>query len=242
MKTRIFNFYTFLIFSLVFVACEQNKPIYPQIYEQSSITTGELILSTKDKNTKNLDSIRMFISSFDEMLLYIDIKPYTFESEAQKYDNYNFKLEILSDTKARQIYSNDSIVNLLTETKNGVFYLSTLDTIKTYTYWSADFLICEPIFKNINPILPMQSVPLTLYSKCLYAYKIKDEIHFPIVSYKRLKRTKSGAIQTMSEIGVNNIINPDYLLNIGKDNFPDSIVYRQSDIVFKEKNVITTMP
>jgi hypothetical protein len=46
----------------------------------------------------------------------------------------------------------------------------------------------------------------------------------------------------MSEIGVNNIINPDYLLNIGKDNLPDSIVYRQSDIVFKEKNVITTMP
>jgi hypothetical protein len=240
MKINILNLITFLTFSILFVACEKNETIYPQIYERGSITTGEFTLSTKDSKTKNADSIKMFISNFDEILSEINIKPSPFESETLIYDNYNFKLEILSDTKARLIYNNDSIVNLYTETKNGIFYLSTLDTIKTYTYWSADFLTCEPLFKKINPILPMQSVPLTIYSKCLYAYKIKDEIHFPIVSYKRLKRIKSGGIQFMGEIGVNNIISPDYLSNIGKDNLPDSIVFRQSYIVFKETNVIKT--
>lgn len=240
MKTQVLNFLTFLTLVILFAACEKSETIYPQIYERSSITTGELILLTKDKKTKNADSIRMFISSFGQLLSDINIKPIPFENEITKYDNYNFKLEILSNTKARLIYSNDSIVDLYTETKNGILYLSTLDTIKTYTYWSADFLLCEPLFKKVNPIQPNYSVPLTLYSKCLYAYKINDEIHFPIVSYKRLKRTKSEGIDFMSEIGINNIISSDYLANIGKDNLPDSIVFRQSNIVFEVKNVIRT--
>ena len=144
-------------------------------------------------------------------------------------------MEILSETKARLIYYNDSIVNLYTQTINGISYFSTYDTIKTYTYWPPDFFECEPLFLKTNPIQPMYSASLTLYSKCLYAYKVNNEIHFPIVTYKRLKNSKLYEYQFMQGLGENNIVKTDYLLNIGKDCLTDSIVFKQSTIVFKEK-------
>src|ERR1035437_2159788 len=119
MKQKIYNTFLYLIIILSLISCEQNQPNFPIKYVRSSLVSGELRLFTKGVEIKNNDSISRFISNFDKQ---ISENPATqiisFNNADLAYDKYNFDLEILSNTKARLIYYNDSIVNLYTQTIN----------------------------------------------------------------------------------------------------------------------------
>ncbi len=214
-------------------SCEKNT-IELKKYYRYSFENGKTKLFTKGGEVTDTSRISAFIKSYDNFSAPIpDYIPFSFDDDKGCFNDYNFELEILSDTKARLIYETDSIVDLFLKKKNGIIYFSSFDTVQTYSDIKWEMLQFEPLFVKTYPRKPGESAAITKYSSCKYAYEINGEIHFPIISYKNIKNLELTLYSTKAGLGINNSINTQYLSTIGNDCISDTIVFKQSEIIFK---------
>jgi hypothetical protein len=215
-------------------SCERNASEQKQKYSKYSFENGKTKLFTKGGEVTDTIKMRAFLKSFDLFLSPIpNYVPISFDDDKRSFNEYNFEIEMLSDTKAKFIYGTDSIVELFVKKKNGIIYFSSIDTVQTYYNIKREMLEFEPLFIKTFPNKPGESFPITKYTPCKYAYEVNGEIHFPIISYKNLKNIKSTFYSAMAELGINNSINSQYLSTIGSDCIWDTIVFKQSEIIFR---------
>ena len=234
MKMRIMAISLAYVTIFLMTSCEKNTLEQKQKYSKYSFESGKTKLFTKGGEVTDTSIISAFIKSFDKFLSPIPhYAPISFNDDVLCINEYNFELEMLSDTRARLIYGTDSIVDLFVKKNNGIIYFSSYDTVQTYYNINREMLEFEPLFIKTYPNKPGESFPITRYAPCKYAYEVNGEIHFPIISYKNIKNIESTHYSTHAELGINNSINSQYLSTIGMDCIWDTIVFKQSEIIFK---------
>jgi hypothetical protein len=220
----------------LFTSCERNAHEQKQKYSRYLFESGKTKLYTKGGEITDTSSISAFIKIYDYYTcagIPQDCVPKSFNDDEKCFNEYNFEIEILSDTQARFIYGTDSVVDLFIKRKNGVIYFSSFDTVQTYSDIKREMLEFEPLFIKTYPIKPRESFPITKYIPCKYAYEVNGEIHFPIISYKNQKQIGYSTFFSRGGLGINNSINSQYLSTIGNDCISDTIVFKQSEIIFK---------
>lgn len=231
MRYRLITFSTLLFFAVLSSCHDDNVSFYPKTYYSRSFEDGQMLLVTKGNEIKDTTKIRSFCDFFNSVFsdIYSSWTNVSLDRNINCFDKFNFKLKMLSTSKAIMISDTDS-VTLTVERKDNVLYFFSNDTVKTYYDVSNEVLRYKPLYIKTYTI---SYTKVYDHVPCMYAYEINNEIHFPVISYINMKHLRGGYFSTSWSEGINNSINTDFIKNIGNDCETDTIAFREGKIIFK---------
>ena len=233
-----------LIIFLAFISCEKDDN-YPKKFVRHHFVEGKLRMFTREGEVKNTELINKYIKRYRNKLSGTDLndesKFYSFEDDVNLYENYNFELFFSSSTHGNithitkkgnktvnfNLISGDGYINL--SMRDTLFCLENSDKIPIYK--------CSPEIINKKLLSPITGFDFEkTYFRPLYANQVNNEIQIFLVSYLKTKHFNKNLRQINLQQAVNNKINPDYISNFNSlfSEWRDTIVYKESYIVFKE--------
>ncbi|HCT30441.1 MAG TPA: hypothetical protein DIW31_06850 [Bacteroidales bacterium] len=220
-----------------FITCSCKKDDFsPKKYEKSRYDSGGIHLYAKGGEINDVDKIDRFIDKIKSDFASFDLD-ISLDSNIIDYNNADFTFELIASDRACFTLGNGQVREYTLKREDGAIYFiqdSIAETTENIAYdevW-AKF---KPHIVSTEPILLGQIIR---YKPSIYAYEINGEIQFPILSFMGVympSRTNSGYCEEV-HMRVQNSMSESFLNRITIGTYPsDSIVFRESRIVFSEK-------
>ena len=225
MRKNISLITALIIACLILSKCEKEND-YPRKFIFDSYSAGQLKLFTNSGEVTDPERINGFISGFEEY--------FWLNTDSLSTEDWNVRIELLSETRARMILKSDSITDFVTTRKKGVLYFEYLDTIITNCDLVNEILRYHPLYMvSVSSFPGMQT---TAFIPCMYAIENGDQLYIPMVSFIENIYYDNGNLMTSQGSGNhNNELSPSYLNSLSLMPLTDTLLFQNNFVIFKEE-------
>lgn len=215
---------------VLMVSCTKDS-VYPKLYTKHSLEVGEVKMFVRGMEITDAALINSFIARQSAVLSQGNSHSLVFDSDEDKYNQYDFSVEIQSAADGRFLFPADSILKFNVSPINNINYFAFGDIIHSLA-WGADNRF------KLNPeLINSTLVPGgTLYEfyQTVFAIEVDDQLRFPLISYIEGIWLNGELMVVEAKVGANNLFSEEYLTRELPQNYQDTIVFRQSWVVYIE--------